>query len=91
MRHDFHERPAQAGAIEASRPIQFRPVILRPEKDFRFCAAREDVDMGRPMIVDEDDEAQVSGTMDGRHEQNIPSDGLFKNPSDGIIDCCHNM
>jgi|GEM_PF-2915285 len=38
------------------------------------------------MIVEEDDETQTSGAMDGRHENN-PSDGLFNNPSDGMMDC----
>jgi hypothetical protein len=30
------------------------------------------------MIVEKDDEAQVSGAMNGRHAKNNPSDGLFK-------------
>jgi hypothetical protein len=35
------------------------------------------VDMGRAMIVEKDDETQISSAMDGRHENN-PSDGFFK-------------
>ena len=32
------------------------------------------------MIVEKDDEAQISGAMNGRHADNNPSDGLFKAP-----------
>ena len=34
----------------------------------------------RPMVVEKDDEAQIPGTVDGRHTKNNPSDGLFKCP-----------
>ncbi len=76
------EHPAQAGAIEAARPLQLRPVPLRPaivrsEENLRLGTPREDVDVGRPMIVEKDDETQISSAMDGRLENN-PSDGLFK-------------
>jgi len=81
-RHDFDEHPAQAGTIEAARPIQLRPVTVRPEETLRLGTPRKDRDMGRPLIVEEDDETQTSGAMDGRHENN-PSDGLFNNPSEG--------
>jgi hypothetical protein len=33
------------------------------------------------MIVEKDDEAQISGVMNGRHADDNPSDGLFKVPS----------
>ena len=35
----------------------------------------------RPMVVEKDDEAQVSGAVNGRHIDNNPSDGLFKKPT----------
>jgi hypothetical protein len=33
------------------------------------------------MIVEKDDKAQNPGAMNGRHTDDNPSDGLFKNPS----------
>jgi hypothetical protein len=33
------------------------------------------------MVVQKDDETQVSGTMNRRHVEHNPSDGLFKKPT----------
>ena len=43
------------------------------------------------MIVEKDDETQISGAMNGRHADSNPSDGLFKpthrNVTRVLMDC----
>jgi hypothetical protein len=46
---------------------QRRSAVGRPEKKLRLATGPKDVNMRRAMIVEKDDEAQISGAMNGRH------------------------
>jgi hypothetical protein len=66
-RQRLKHRPSQARAIQPARPDQRWPTVRRSEKKLRLATGSKDMDMRRAMIVQKDDEAQISGAMNGRH------------------------
>lgn len=63
---------------KTAHPLQCRATVRRTKENLRLGSRREDVNMRRSVILEIDHETQALGTMDGRHEENNPSDGLFK-------------
>jgi hypothetical protein len=67
IRQGLGHRPSQVAAIHSSGPHQRRPTIGLAKQQLRLAARRENMNVRRAMIVEEDDETQISGTVDGRH------------------------
>jgi hypothetical protein len=64
LRHDAKRLP-QIACLEAVVPDQFRLAVRPRQVDLRMAVA-DRMDMGRLMVIDEDDEAQSGLAMNGR-------------------------